>query len=160
MPRRKKKSFSRDIGVDYKFNSFMVQKLINIVMKKGKKGAARSIVYRALDIIGKKVGQDDKKILEFFEKALFQVKPQVEVKSRRVGGGVYQIPSEVRDSRAQVLSLKWIIEAASKRSDKTMGNRLANELIDAVDGHGNAVKKKMDVHRMAEANRAFSHYAW
>ena len=160
MPRRKRKSFSRDIGVDYKFNSFMVQKLINIVMERGKKGAARSIVYRALDIIGKKVGQDDKKILEFFEKALLQVKPQVEVKSRRVGGGVYQIPIEVRDSRAQVLSLKWIIEAASKRSDKTMGDRLASELIDAVDGHGNAVKKKMDVHRMAEANRAFSHYAW
>ena len=160
MPRRKKKVLVRKIGVDIRYRSYLVQKLINVIMKKGKKGVARAIVYEAFDLIEKKVGGDSSKAFALFEKAMGQIKPYVEVKSRRVGGGVYQIPIEVRECRAAALSLRWLIDSASKRSDETMGKRLAGELLDAVDGHGNAVKKKSDVHRMAEANRAFSHYAW
>lgn len=160
MPRRKKQSLKRDIGVDPRFKSSVVQKLINMIMECGKKSIARSIVYDAFDQLVKKADGSEEKGFALFEKALGQIRPFVEVKSRRVGGGVYQIPIEVKESRAQALALRWMIDAASKRSDKTMGKRLAGELIDAVDGHGNAVKKKTDVHRMAEANRAFSHYAW
>jgi small subunit ribosomal protein S7 len=134
--------------------------MINMVMERGKKNVARSIVYEALDILVQKAGNDEKKGLQLFEKAISLVKPSVEVKSRRVGGGVYQIPTEVRPRRALALSLRWIIKAAAARSDKTMGKRLANEFLDIVDGRGAAVKKKTDVHKMAEANRAFSHYAW
>lgn len=160
MPRRKSVNLIRDIGVDPRFGSAVVQKFINIVMECGKKNIARAIVYEAFDVIAKKVGGDDKKALMLFEKAIGQVRPFVEVKSRRVGGGVYQIPTEVRPGRAQTLAFRWLIEAASNRSDKTMGKRLANELMDAAEGNGSAVKKRNDVHRMAEANRAFSHYAW
>ena len=103
---------------------------------------------------------DDVKGYALFEKAISQIKPYVEVKARRVGGGVYQIPTEVRPERSLALALRWLIEAAASRSDKTMGQRLAHELLDAVQGQGGALKKKTDVHRMAEANRAFSHYAW
>jgi len=159
MPRRKSVNLIRDIGVDPRFQSFFVQKLINMVMERGKKSIARAIVYEAFDVLSKKVG-GDAKAFGLFEKALGQVKPYVEVKSRRVGGGVYQIPTEVRPERALALSYRWIIEAAAERSDKTMGKRLAQEFLEAAEGHGNAVKKKNDVHRMAEANRAFSHYAW
>lgn len=159
MPRRKAVLLTRDIGVDARFNSLLVQKFINIVMKCGKKSVARGIVYEAFDVLAKKAG-DEKKAFVLFEKAMEQIKPYVEVKSRRVGGGVYQVPTEVRPERQMSLTLRWLIEAASGRADKTMGKRLAAEIIDAVDGHGNAVKKKNDVHRMAEANRAFSHYAW
>ena len=160
MPRRKSVNLIRDIGVDPRFKSFLVQKFINILMERGKKNIARTIVYEAFDIMSKKMSGDDKKGFALFEKALGQVKPYVEVKSRRVGGGVYQIPIEVRSNRALALAYRWIIEAAASRSDKTMGKRLAAELLDAAQGHGNAIKKKNDVHRMAEANRAFSHYAW
>ncbi len=160
MPRRKSVNQVRDIGVDPRFGSSLVQKFINIVMVCGKKSLARSIVYESFDIIAKKINGDDKKALAAFEKAVTQVKPFVEVKSRRVGGGVYQIPTEVRASRATTLAFRWMIDAASSRSDKTMSRRLAQELIEAAEGNGNAVKKKNDVHRMAEANRAFSHYAW
>lgn len=160
MPRRKSVNFIRDIGVDPRFNSMMVQKFINIVMERGKKSVARSIVYGSFDIMAKKTNADDKKLLALFEKAISQVKPFIEVKSRRVGGGVYQIPTEVRASRALTLAFRWIIDSASSRSDKTMSARLAQELLDAADGNGGAVKKRNDVHRMAEANRAFSHYAW
>lgn len=159
MPRRKKAGFVREIGVDPRFNSYVVQKFINIVMKDGKKNVARTIVYDAFDIITKKIG-DEKKSYALFEKAINSVKPYVEVKSRRVGGGVYQVPVELRSSRAFTLALRWIIEAAAGRSNKTMGERLAYELLEAAEGNGNAIKKKLDVHRMAEANRAFSHYAW
>jgi small subunit ribosomal protein S7 len=160
MPRRKSVNYVRDIGVDERFGSAIVQKLINTLMERGKKSVARALVCDAFDIIAQKQGGDDKKAFMVFEKAMSQIKPFVEVRSRRVGGGVYQIPTEVRPSRAVALSLRWLIEAAAGRSDKTMGRRLANEIVDAADGHGNAVKKKSDVHRMAEANRAFSHYAW
>lgn len=159
MPRRKSVGLIREIGVDPKFNSFLVQKLINMILDCGKKNIARSIVYEAFDILIKKTG-DEKKGYQLFEKAVNQVRPSVEVKSRRVGGGVYQIPREVRSRRALTLSFRWIIDSASKRSDKTMGKRLASEFLDAVEGRGGAIKKKNDVHRMAEANRAFSHYAW
>ena len=159
MPRRKTVNLKRDIGVDMRFKSQMVQKLINVILSRGKKARAQSIVYEALDFIGQKHGGDEK-ALALFEKAITRIRPSVEVKSRRVGGGVYQIPIEVRPSRALALSLRWLIQSAKARNDKTMGLRLAKELLDAVEGHGNAMKKKNDVHRMAEANRAFSHYAW
>jgi len=161
MPRRKKGSFTRDIGVDLKFRSGLIQKFINVIMRKGKKNVARSIVYDAIDILSKKKsGGDQEKALSFFLEAFDRVVPFVEVRSRRVGGSVYQVPREVRAERGRALAMKWIIMAAKSRSNKTMAERLAQEMIDAHASRGNAVKKKMDVHRMAEASRAFSHYAW
>ena len=160
MPRRKTVNLKRDIGVDIRFRSELVQRLINMIMERGKKALARSIVYKALDIVAQRKKCDPEKAYALFERAIEQMRPSVEVKSRRVGGGVYQIPVEVRPERALALSIRWLIQSAKTRSDKTMGERLAGELLDAIDGHGNAVKKKNDVHRMAEANRAFSHYAW
>lgn len=160
MPRRKSVNLRRNIGVDARFQSAVLQKLINMIMERGKKALARSIVYDAMDILAKKCGNNDEKAYALFEKALGQIRPSVEVKSRRVGGGIYQIPVEVRPDRAFALSLRWLISSAKARNDKTMGERLAKELLDAAEGHGNAVKKRSDVHRMAEANRAFSHYAW
>lgn len=160
MPRRKSVSFKRDIGVDLKFNSELVQKFTNVIMKCGKKNIARKIIYDALDLLVKKQKGDKEKGLEMFYTAFEKVVPTVEVRPRRVGGSVYQIPAEVRPARARALALRWIIGAARVRSDKTMGERLAYELLDAYEGRGAAVKKKSDVHRMAEANRAFSHYAW
>ena len=160
MPRRKSVNLKRDIGVDVRFKSLLVQKLINVVMERGKKNIARTIVYEALDFLTEKAGGDNKKGYELFEKAIYQIKPAVEVRSRRVGGGVYQIPIEVRSKRSQALAFRWLLKSAATRSDRTMGKRLAKELLDAVDGNGVAVKKKQDVHRMAESNRAFSHYAW
>jgi small subunit ribosomal protein S7 len=160
MPRRKAVGLIRDIGVDIRFNSPIVQKLINMIMERGKKNISRAVVYEAFDVLSQKVGKDDRKGYQIFEKALNQIRPSVEVKSRRVGGGVYQIPTEVRPRRALALSLRWLISAAASRSDKTMGKRLASEILEAAEGRGNAVKKRTDVHRMAEANRAFSHYAW
>lgn len=160
MPRRKKASFVRDSGVDARFNSPLVQQLINVIMERGKKSVARRIVYDAFDIIAKKTNSDDKKSLEFFNKAFEEIVPVVEVRPRRVGGSVYQIPTEVAPRRARSLGMRWLIKAAAARSGKTMGQRLANELFDAREGRGGAVKKRSDVQRMAEANRAFSHYAW
>ena len=160
MSRRKSVDFTRDVGVDIRFGSELVQKLINMILERGKKDVARAIVYEALDVIIQRRKCSKEEAYAIFEKAIGQIRPSVEVKSRRVGGGVYQIPVEVRSVRARALSLRWLIQAAKSRSDKTMGKRLASELLDAFDGHGNAVKKKSDVHRMAEANRAFSHYAW
>lgn len=160
MPRRKSVNFKREIGIDNRFKSGLVQKLINIVMECGKKNIAISIVYEAFDIIAKKTDGDDKKAYQLFERAIDKVRPSVEVKSRRVGGGVYQIPVEVRFDRALALTYRWLISSASDRSDKTMGRRLAAEILEASEGRGNAMKKKLEMHRMAEANRAFSHYAW
>jgi len=160
MPRRKKVLLKREIGVDARFNSMVVQKLINIIMERGKKNIARNIIYEAFDTLAAKFGGDDKKAYALFEKAMDQIKPYVEVKSRRVGGGVYQIPTEVRPERQMSLTFRWLIEASAERADKTMGKRIASELLEAAEGRGNAIKKKNDVHRMAEANRAFSHYAW
>lgn len=160
MPRRKIVLKKRDIGVDERFKSALVQKFINIIMERGKKDVARRIVYEAFDILTSKSDGDQSKAFALFEKAMSQIRPYVEVKARRVGGGVYQIPTEVRSDRAVALSFRWLIEAAAARPDKTMGKRLAAELLDAIQGQGGAVKKRNDVHRMAEANRAFSHYAW
>lgn len=159
MPRRKSVNLIRDIGKDIRFDSYVVQKLINMVMERGKKNVATKIVYEAFDILADKFGGDDK-AFAVFDKAMEQIRPAVEVNPRRVGGGVYQIPIEVRPRRALALSLRWLISYSSQRSDKTMGQKLASEIIEASQGRGNALKKKTDVHRMAEANRAFSHYAW
>lgn len=160
MPRRKSVNLKRDIGVDARFKSPVVQKLINMIMERGKKSLAQRIVYDALDFIAEKQGGSEEKAFGVFEKAISQIRPAVEVKSRRVGGGIYQIPVEVRPNRALALSLRWLIKSAQARNDKTMSLRLAKELLEAAEGNGSAVKKKSDVHRMAEANRAFSHYAW
>jgi small subunit ribosomal protein S7 len=160
MPRRKSVNFIRSVGQDPRYNSEIVQKLINVVMWRGKKNAARKIVYDALDIVSKKVGGDRDKGLAYFLKALDQIIPAVEVRPRRVGGSVYQIPMEVQAHRGRALAMRWLINAAATRPDKTMGQRLASELVDAHEGRGTAVKKKIDVHKMAESNRAFAHYAW
>ncbi len=160
MPRHKKIEFVRNIGVDPRYNSEILQKLINVIMERGKKNIARSIVYDAMDVLLKKSNGDKDKALKLFYKAFDQVVPAIEVRPRRVGGSVYQIPMEVRPNRSRALALRWIINSAADRNDKTMGKRLAHELLDASEGRGNAVKKKLDVHKAAESNRAFSHYAW
>lgn len=160
MARRKSVNFVRDIGPDCRYGSVVVHKLINVIMWRGKKNAARTIVYEAMDILAKRASGDSDKALKVFYRALEQVTPMIEVKPRRVGGSVYQIPAEVSERRGHALAIRWLISAAAARGDKTMGMRLANELSDAFEGRGNAFKKKLDVHKMAEANRAFSHYSW
>ena len=160
MSRRKSVNYKREIGVDERFGSELIQKLINVTMWRGKKNIARTIVYEAIDKLIKKAGGDQNKGLTVFFKAVDQLVPAVEVKPRRVGGSVYQIPTEVRPDRARALAIRWLLGAAKSRSGETMGAKLADELLEAYEGRGNAIKKKVDVHRMAEANRAFSHYAW
>jgi small subunit ribosomal protein S7 len=160
MPRRRSVEFIRDIGVDPRFGSGLIQKFINIVMERGKKNCARAIVYEAMDLLVKKTNGDEKKALELFHRAFEQVAPFIEVRSRRVGGSTYQIPREVSEKRRRALALRWLVSSAKTRSDKTMGIRLGRELLDAVELKGGAVKKRTDVQRMADANRAFSHYAW
>ena len=145
----------RTVLPDAKFGDKVVAKFINNVMEHGKKAVAEKIVYSAFDIIAQKSKQD---ALKVFAEALENVKPLVEVKSRRVGGATYQVPMEVRADRRQALAIRWIIDAAQKRSETTMTERLANELLDALANKGSAVKKREDTHRMAEANKAFSHY--
>jgi small subunit ribosomal protein S7 len=160
MPRRNKKIPKRDIGVDPRFHSSLIQKFINVAMQRGKKNLAQSIVYDAMDYLVRKAGGDEKKGLELFMRAFDQIAPHVEVRSRRVGGSVYQIPVEVRTERRQALALRWLLKAAAARPGNDMGARLGPELLDAIEGRGGAVKKRSEVQRMAEANRAFSHYAW
>lgn len=161
MSRHKKvATYKRDIGVDERFGSALVQKLINVVMWRGKKNVARKIVYEAIDTLIKKTGGDQEKGMQLFERAFDQIIPAIEVRPRRVGGSVYQIPMEVEFNRARSLAMRWLIQAAAARSDERMGLRLAYELVEASEGRGGAVKKKSDVHKMAEANRAFSHFAW
>jgi small subunit ribosomal protein S7 len=160
MPRRRRAEYIRDIGVDPRFESGLVQKLINIVMKRGKKTCAQTIVYEAMDLLVKKVNGDEKKALDLFHRAFEQVAPFIEVRSRRVGGSTYQIPREVSEKRRKALAFRWIVSSAKARSDKTMGLRLGRELLDASELKGGAVKKRADVQRMADANRAFSHYSW
>ena len=153
---RKQSNFSREILPDPKFHSEMVTRFINMVMVSGKKSVAEKIVYGAMDtILEKNKGAD---AVETVEKALENVAPMVEVKSRRVGGATYQVPVEVRPSRRVALSMRWLVEYARNRGEKSMRQRLAGEIIDASQGKGNAVRKREDVHRMAEANKAFSHY--
>lgn len=147
----------REVLPDPIYNSVIVTKLINNVMQDGKKGVAQKIVYEAFDIIKERSSQDP---LEFFNKALENVMPMLEVKARRVGGANYQVPIEVRPERRQTLGLRWLVQYARTRNDRTMKERLANELIDAANSAGGAYKKKEDMHKMADANRAFAHYRW
>lgn len=155
---RRRRAVRRKILPDVKFNNLVVAKFINCLMKDGKRSVAEKGLYDALDIIGKKSKKD---ALEVFELALDNVKPAIEVRSRRVGGATYQVPVEVREDRRLALALRWIITAARKRtSEKTIDTRLAAELLDAFNQRGTAVKKREDTHKMAEANRAFSHYRW
>ncbi len=154
---RRRVAARREILPDPKFGSLTLAKFINIVMVDGKKSVAERVLYGALDQIAEKKGGDP---LESLEQALENVRPVVEVKSRRVGGATYQVPVEVRPLRRNALAMRWLIEAARKRSEKSMADRLAGELMDASDSRGTAVKKKEDTHRMAEANKAFSHYRW
>lgn len=160
MPRRTKVENKRVIAPDPIYNSELVQKFINVVMERGKKHVARKIVYGALDVLLKKSQGDKEKAMAMFNRAFYQVTPVIEVRARRVGGSVYQIPREVPQNRAQALAMRWLIEGAAERPGRTMAIRLASELTDAIEGRGSAIKKKADVHKMAEANRAFSHYAW
>lgn len=156
MPRRHIAG-QRKILPDPKFGSELLAKFVNILMVDGKKSTAESIVYSALDTLAERSGKDHLTALDI---ALENVRPTVEVKSRRVGGSTYQVPIEVRPVRRNALAMRWIVDAARKRGDKSMALRLANELSDALDNKGSAVKKREDVHRMAEANRAFAHYRW
>ncbi|HMI77070.1 MAG TPA: 30S ribosomal protein S7 [Buchnera sp. (in: enterobacteria)] len=156
MPRRRIIG-QRKILPDPKFSSEILAKFINILMIDGKKSIAEVIVYSALATLSQRTG---KKELEVFNTALENVRPIVEVKSRRVGGSTYQVPVEVRPIRRNALAMRWIIESARKRVDKSMSLRLVNELYDAISNKGTAVRKKEDVHRMAEANKAFAHYRW
>ena len=150
----------RHILPDPKFNSEMLAKFMNVVMKSGKKSAAERIIYGAIDRITEKTGKQGGDALEVLSQALENVKPVVEVKSRRVGGATYQVPVEVRATRRQTLAMRWVIEAARARSEKSMSFRLAHELMEASENRGAAVRKREDTHRMAEANRAFAHYRW
>ena len=147
----------RDVLVDPIYNSKLVTRLINKIMLDGKKGVAQNILYNAFDIVEKKTGQQP---MEVFEKALDNVMPELELKLRRVGGANYQVPVEVSDERRLTLGLRWIVNYSRLRSEKTMEERLANEIIDASNGVGQSVKKKEDTHKMAEANKAFAHYRW
>ena len=156
MPRRRVVA-KREILPDPKFNNQTLAKFINHVMVSGKKSVAEGIVYGALDRIEEKQHGDP---VETFEKALEAVAPMVEVKARRVGGATYQVPVEVRPSRRQALAMRWLVDSARKRGEKSMAARLAGELMDAAEGRGSAVKKREDTHRMADANRAFSHYRY
>ncbi len=148
---------TRDVLPDPLYNSKLVTRLINNIMYDGKKGVAQKIVYDAFDIIKEKTGKDP---LEVFEAAMENVMPMLEVKARRVGGATYQVPMEVRPERRQTLGLRWLREYSRKRSERTMSQRLANEILDAVNSQGASVKKRDDTHKMAEANRAFAHYRW
>jgi len=150
----------RDSLPDPKFGNAMLAKFINMVMKSGKKSVAEKIVYNAIDRISERVGKDQGRAIEMLSVALDNIKPAVEVKSRRVGGATYQVPVEVRASRRETLAMRWAIEAARARSEKSMAMRLAHELIDAAENRGAAVKKREDTHRMADANKAFAHYRW
>jgi len=150
----------RVILPDPKYSNLMLAKFMNVIMKSGKKSAAERIIYGALDRIAEKTGKKGPEAIEVLSLALDNVKPMVEVKSRRVGGATYQVPVEVRSTRRQTLAMRWMIEAARARSEKSMAFRLAHELMDAAESRGSAVRKREDTHRMAEANKAFAHYRW
>jgi small subunit ribosomal protein S7 len=154
---RKKKTIDRKIAPDPKYNSVVVSKFVNRMMWEGKRSVSMRIVHEAMGILQTKA---DKEPLEVFLKALDNVKPIIEVKSRRVGGATYQVPVEIRDSRREALGMRWVINAARARSGHGMGERLAAELLDAYNNTGTAFKKKEDTHKMAEANKAFAHYRW
>ncbi len=154
---RRHSAEKREVLPDPKFGDIVVTKFMNSLMYDGKKSAAETIVYGAFDRVQSKTGQDP---IRVFHDALSNVRPAIEVRSRRVGGATYQVPVEVRHERSQALAIRWLIASARKRSEHTMTERLSGELLDAVNNRGTAVKKREDTHRMAEANKAFSHYRW
>ena len=154
---RKRRATKRDVLADPIYNSKVVTKLVNHIMKDGKKGTAQNIIYDAFDIIKEKTGED---AMVVFNKAMDNIKPALEAKSRRVGGANYQVPVEVKPDRAQALAFRWLAQYARLRNGHSMAENLANEIIDASNGTGASVKKKDDTHKMAEANKAFAHYRW
>ncbi len=154
---RKRRAEKRDVLPDPVYNSKVVTKLVNQIMQDGKKGTAQKILYEAFDIIAEKTG---KPAIEVYNEALENIKPALEVKSRRVGGSNYQVPLEVSDERSQALALRWLVNYAKLRNGRGMAINLANEIMDAAAGTGGAVKKREDTHKMAEANKAFAHYRW
>ena len=154
---RKRRAIKRDVLPDPIYNSKVVTKLVNQIMTNGKKGTAQKILYKAFEIVEKETG---KPALEVYNAALENIKPALEVKSRRVGGSTYQVPVEVKDDRAQTLALRWLVNYAKLRNGKGMAINLANEIMDAANGTGGAVKRREDTHKMAEANKAFAHYRW
>jgi small subunit ribosomal protein S7 len=154
---RRRRAEKREVLPDPKFGDVVLSKFMNVLMYSGMKSVAEGIVYGALERIGQKGGQDPVRV---FHDALGNVRPEIEVRSRRVGGATYQVPVEVRSDRSQALAIRWLISASRARSELTMTDRLANELMDAANNRGAAVKKREDTHRMAEANKAFSHYRW
>ncbi len=154
---RRNRAEVREVALDPVYNSTVVTKVINQVMLDGKRSIAQKVVYEAMEIAGKKLNADP---LDVFNKALENIKPVLEVKARRVGGSTYQVPMEIRPERRQTLAIRWLVLYARQRSERTMANKLAGELVDAYNNSGNAFKKKEDVHRMAEANKAFASYRW
>jgi len=157
---RRSQAPTRSILPDPKFNSVLLAKFMNMVMERGKKSVAERIVYGAIDRMAEKTGRPAEATLDLLTQALDNVKPMVEVKSRRVGGATYQVPIEVRAQRRQTLAMRWVIDAATARSEKSMAQRLASELLEASENRGAAVRKREDTHRMADANKAFAHYRW
>ncbi len=157
---RRSQAPTRSILPDPKFNSVLLAKFMNMVMESGKKSVAERIVYGAIDRITERTGRQPDQAIELLTQALDNVKPMVEVKSRRVGGATYQVPVEVRATRRQTLAMRWLIDAAAARSEKSMSQRLAAELLEASENRGAAVRKREDTHRMADANKAFAHYRW
>ena len=160
MPRRKSVNMIRNVGVDPRYGLESVQKFINVVMWRGKKNTARRVVYGAFDILAKKNSGNYEKAIEVFHKAILNCTPLIEVRARRVGGSVYQIPREVAELRGRALAFRSIIQASKQRSGENFSIRLADELLEACDNRGGAVKIRVEKHKMAEANRAFSHFAW
>lgn len=156
MPRRREVP-ERKVAPDLKYNNELVSRFVNCIMRDGKKSIALSLIYDAFDVIEQKTKESPVKI---FEKAMNNVRPQVEVKSRRVGGSTYQVPTEIRPARKVALTIRWILIFAQKRSEKSMARKLAGELMDAAEERGGAIKKRDDTHKMAEANKAFAHYRW
>ena len=154
---RRREAVKREILPDPKFDNLLVARFINNLLKQGKKSTAEGIFYKALDAVGEKTNEDPLKI---FKKAVDNVSPHLEVKSRRVGGATYQVPIEVRDGRRIALSIRWIIQNAKARSGRSMVEKLTGEIVDAYNNAGGSIKKKEDVHRMAESNKAFAHYRW
>ena len=157
---RRNRAPKRDILPDPKFDSILLSKFINMTMMSGKKSVAEKIIYGAIDIISDRSGKDDQEAISLLTTALDNVKPSVEVKSRRVGGATYQVPVEVRSVRRETLAMRWVIDSARKRNEKTMAQRVAGELMDESENRGSAVKKREEVHKMAEANKAFAHFRW
>ena len=154
---RKRRAVKRDVLPDPIYNSKIITKLVNTIMLDGKKGIAQTILYQAFDMVKERTGEEP---MDVFNKAMENITPQLEVKSRRVGGSNYQVPIEVTPARGQALALRWLVKFARDRGGRGMAENLANELIDASNGMGGAVKKREDTHRMAEANKAFAHYRW